>query len=114
MFGETPSNCSDKAWKELLPKQGGFFKHPDIAPERSAFSVLHRLHYLLSSYPHTGGEAEDHLNGTERPPRPILGTALTGQPSMTYTIGSERHQNTAALTHSSLHRSPPERHYVYE
>jgi hypothetical protein len=26
--------------------QGGFFKHPDLAPERSTFAVFHQLHCL--------------------------------------------------------------------
>jgi len=43
-FGSRPSPETNAAWKSLFPKQGGFFKHPDIAPERSAFSVFHTLH----------------------------------------------------------------------
>ena len=47
IFGEAPSNLSDLAWQALFPEQGGFFKHPDIAPERSAFAVFHQLHCLV-------------------------------------------------------------------
>lgn len=46
-FGEAPSNASDSAWFSLFPEQGGFFKHPTIAPQRSAFSVFHQLHCLV-------------------------------------------------------------------
>jgi hypothetical protein len=47
-FGEAPSPATDAAWKSLFPKQGGFFRHPILAPERSAFSVFHQLHCLVS------------------------------------------------------------------
>lgn len=43
-FGAQPSPETDAAWAALFPIQGGFFKHPEIAPERSAFSVFHTLH----------------------------------------------------------------------
>ena len=46
-FGEAASNASNAAWSELFPKQGGFFKHPTIAPQRSAFAVFHQLHCLV-------------------------------------------------------------------
>ena len=46
-FGEASSNSSNAAWSELFPKQGGFFKHPIIAPQRSAFAVFHQLHCLV-------------------------------------------------------------------
>lgn len=39
LFGE-PSNASNAAWGALFPKRGGFFNHPDIAPERSAYAVV--------------------------------------------------------------------------
>ncbi|KAL8729370.1 MAG: hypothetical protein Q9166_004763 [cf. Caloplaca sp. 2 TL-2023] len=45
-FGTAPSNASDAAWKSIFPEQGGFFKHPVIAPERSAWAVFHQLHCL--------------------------------------------------------------------
>ncbi|KAF2250332.1 hypothetical protein BU26DRAFT_379493, partial [Trematosphaeria pertusa] len=45
LFGE-PSNASNAAWGALFPKRGGFFNHPDIAPERSAYAVFHQLHCL--------------------------------------------------------------------
>ncbi|KAF7864304.1 uncharacterized protein EAF02_010272 [Botrytis sinoallii] len=47
-FGEPPSNVSDEAWRSVFPSHGGFFKHPRLAPERSAFSVYHQLHCLNS------------------------------------------------------------------
>jgi hypothetical protein len=45
-FGEPPSDRTNAAWASLFPKQGGFFKHPTIAPHRSAFAVFHQLHCL--------------------------------------------------------------------
>jgi len=45
-FGGPPSEITDNAWASLFPEQGGFFKHPDLAPERSAFAVFHQLHCL--------------------------------------------------------------------
>ncbi|KAL6721251.1 hypothetical protein ACLMJK_000353 [Lecanora helva] len=45
-FGSAPSNESDAAWASLFPAQGGFFKHPTLAPHRSAFAVFHQLHCL--------------------------------------------------------------------
>ena len=48
-FGEPSSDKTDRAWQELFPEQGGFFKHPTIAPQRSAFSVFHQLHCLVST-----------------------------------------------------------------
>ena len=47
MFGSAPSDDSDTAWASLFPEQGGYFKHPVIAPERSAFAVFHQLHCLV-------------------------------------------------------------------
>ena len=47
-FGEPPSPSTNRAWETLFPEQGGFFKHPRIAPSRSAFSVFHQLHCLVS------------------------------------------------------------------
>ena len=49
-FGEPPSPSTNRAWEALFPEQGGFFKHPSIAPHRSAFSVFHQLHCLVSRY----------------------------------------------------------------
>ena len=46
-FGEFPSNQTNQAWSELFPEQGGFFKHPTLAPTRSALSVFHQLHCLV-------------------------------------------------------------------
>lgn len=46
-FGVAPSNDSEQAWSALFPAHGGFFQHPSIAPERSAFSVFHQLHCLV-------------------------------------------------------------------
>ena len=48
IFGSPPSNASNKAWSHIFPEQGGFFKHPNLAPERSAFSVFHQLHCLVT------------------------------------------------------------------
>ncbi|KAH6675787.1 hypothetical protein B0J14DRAFT_372239 [Halenospora varia] len=45
-FGERPSNKTNKAWDELFPLQGGYFRHPRIALERSALAVFHQLHCL--------------------------------------------------------------------
>ncbi|KAL9124977.1 MAG: hypothetical protein Q9217_005756 [Psora testacea] len=45
-FGEATSKTSNAAWEALFPSHGGFFRHPDLAPERSAFSVFHQLHCL--------------------------------------------------------------------
>lgn len=47
MYGERPSNSTDQAWGDLFPEQGGFFKHPDLAPKRSALAVFHQLHCLV-------------------------------------------------------------------
>ncbi|KAG6999525.1 hypothetical protein G7Y79_00034g069480 [Physcia stellaris] len=45
-FGAAPSNLSNAAWASIFPEQGGFFKHPDLAPQRSAWAVFHQLHCL--------------------------------------------------------------------
>ena len=47
-FGDAPSEMTDLAWAELFPSQGGLFKNPELAPERSALSVFHQLHCLVS------------------------------------------------------------------
>lgn len=47
-FGAVPSNASNAIWQSIFPAQGGFFKHPTLAPKRSAFSVFHQLHCLVS------------------------------------------------------------------
>lgn len=47
LFGSPPSNATNAAWHSLFPAQGGFFKHPDLAPTRSAFAVFHQLHCLV-------------------------------------------------------------------
>lgn len=44
-FGEDSSDTA-KAWASLFPKHGGFFRHPILAKQRSAFSVFHQLHCL--------------------------------------------------------------------
>lgn len=46
-FGDRPSNKSDEAWHALFPEQGGFFRHPKLAPKRSALAVYHQLHCLV-------------------------------------------------------------------
>ncbi|KAI3321859.1 hypothetical protein HD806DRAFT_502138 [Xylariaceae sp. AK1471] len=45
-FGQPQSKEVNAAWRDLLPKRGGFFTHPTIAPERSAFAVFHQIHCL--------------------------------------------------------------------
>lgn len=45
-FGSPPSPTSNTAWKALFPPQAGFFRHPELAPERSTFSAFHALHCL--------------------------------------------------------------------
>lgn len=50
-YGSPPSNITNAAWAALFPEQGGFFKHPSIAPDRSAFSVFHQLHCLVRPNP---------------------------------------------------------------
>lgn len=45
-YGDRPSNKSDEAWHALFPEQGGFFRHPKLAPKRSALAVYHQLHCL--------------------------------------------------------------------
>lgn len=57
-FGEATSNASRAAWEALFPAHGRFFKHPNLAPKRSALSVFHQLHCLvkyshLLDYPHS-------------------------------------------------------------
>jgi hypothetical protein len=49
-FGDAPNPVTEAAWDNLLPKQGGFFQHPTIAPVRSDFAVFHQLHCLVSPY----------------------------------------------------------------
>lgn len=53
-FGEN-SLAAAKAWEDLFPQQGGYFRHPVIAPRRATFSVFHYLHCLVRSHhaPHT-------------------------------------------------------------
>lgn len=48
IYGGKPSNESNAVWDSLMPKRGGFFNHPEIAPERSAYAVFHQLHCLVS------------------------------------------------------------------
>ncbi|KAI9842790.1 MAG: hypothetical protein M1837_006893 [Sclerophora amabilis] len=45
-FAERPSVETDQAWDDLFPEQGGFFRHPTLAPKRAAFAVFHQLHCL--------------------------------------------------------------------
>jgi hypothetical protein len=47
-FTERPSNLTDAAWHSLFPRQGGYFRHPEVAPSRSALAVFHQLHCLVS------------------------------------------------------------------
>ncbi|KAF2258863.1 hypothetical protein CC78DRAFT_503967 [Lojkania enalia] len=46
LFAEPPNSTTDKAWLSLFPTQGGFFKHPVLAPKRSTFAVFHQIHCL--------------------------------------------------------------------
>ena len=46
-FTERQSKYTDGAWHSLFPRQGGYFRHPEIAPSRSAFAVFHQLHCLV-------------------------------------------------------------------
>ena len=46
-FSSGPSNITNQAWTQLFPNEGGFFKHPVIAPKRSTFAVFHQLHCLV-------------------------------------------------------------------
>lgn len=46
-FGED-SSAAVKAWEDLFPRQGGYFRHPVITPQRATFSVYHYLHCLVS------------------------------------------------------------------
>ena len=48
LFGGEPSNETNEAWEALFPVQGGFFRHPKLASKRSALSVFHQLHCLVS------------------------------------------------------------------
>ena len=43
IFGDALSNSSDATWLLLPPKQEVFFEYTAIAPQRSAFSVLHQF-----------------------------------------------------------------------
>lgn len=67
-FSERPSLNTDSAWESIFPLQGGFFRHPVIANERSAFSVFHQLHCLVifppsrSSFPSLTVGIERHSN----------------------------------------------------
>ncbi|CRG92118.1 hypothetical protein PISL3812_09173 [Talaromyces islandicus] len=45
-FAEVPSDESNAAWETLFPTRGGFFKHPQLAPDRSGLAVFHQLHCL--------------------------------------------------------------------
>lgn len=42
-----PSDESNAAWETLFPARGGFFKHPQLAPDRSGLAVFHQLHCLV-------------------------------------------------------------------
>ncbi|KAK2017114.1 hypothetical protein LZ32DRAFT_39060 [Colletotrichum eremochloae] len=45
-YAMPPSPEVDEAWASLLPKEGGFFKHPTLAPQKSCMAVFHQLHCL--------------------------------------------------------------------
>jgi hypothetical protein len=51
-FAGPPSeDAALRAWKDLFPKYGGFFRHPLIAPTRSDLAVFHQLHCIVSYNP---------------------------------------------------------------
>lgn len=45
-FAYPPSDEVNRAWGSLLPKGGGFFKHPTLAPKYSCMAVFHQIHCL--------------------------------------------------------------------
>ncbi|KAK2051585.1 hypothetical protein LY76DRAFT_640053 [Colletotrichum caudatum] len=45
-YAMPPSPAVDEAWASLLPKEGGFFRHPKLAPRTSCMAVFHQLHCL--------------------------------------------------------------------
>lgn len=75
VYGSEPSDESNAAWSLLMPKRGGFFTHPEIAPKRSAYAVFHQLHCLvgLLNTSRSISYADYHR---------MLFVPRTGQPSM--------------------------------
>lgn len=72
LYRSHPSSESDYAWLHPFPSGGGFFKHPTLAPRRSAFSTFHQLHFLNSireSYwaMYSAAISDEKLNITEIP-----------------------------------------------
>ncbi|KAK1713430.1 uncharacterized protein BDZ83DRAFT_589311 [Colletotrichum acutatum] len=45
-YAMPPSAQVDEAWASLLPKEGGFFQHSKLAPQKSCIAVFHQLHCL--------------------------------------------------------------------
>ncbi|KAK1636344.1 hypothetical protein BDP81DRAFT_461630 [Colletotrichum phormii] len=45
-YAMPPSPQVDEAWASLLPKEGGFFQHSKLAPQKSCIAVFHQLHCL--------------------------------------------------------------------
>ncbi|KZL85122.1 hypothetical protein CI238_09347 [Colletotrichum incanum] len=45
-YAMPPSPEVNEAWASLFPKEGGFFKHPKLAPQKSCIAVFHQLHCL--------------------------------------------------------------------
>ncbi|KAK1999139.1 hypothetical protein LX36DRAFT_743647 [Colletotrichum falcatum] len=45
-YAMPPSPAVDEAWASLLPREGGFFRHPRLAPRTSCMAVFHQLHCL--------------------------------------------------------------------
>ena len=69
VFGDKPSRESSSAWDTLMPKRGGFFNHPKIAPKRSAYAVFHQLHCLVRFH---DAVFKQGLTSTERSSRSLL------------------------------------------
>ncbi|OLN92802.1 hypothetical protein CCHL11_06748 [Colletotrichum chlorophyti] len=45
-FAKPPYKEGEEAWASLLPRQGGFFTNPRIAPKTSCLAVFHQIHCL--------------------------------------------------------------------
>ncbi|KAF1998764.1 hypothetical protein P154DRAFT_438550, partial [Amniculicola lignicola CBS 123094] len=68
VYSERPNITTDKAWLDLFPMQGGFFKHPKFASERATFATFHQLH-CLDSIRHAYWSLHDAV---------LAGRAMTG------------------------------------
>ncbi|KAJ0165925.1 hypothetical protein CTA2_9444 [Colletotrichum tanaceti] len=45
-YAMPPSVKVDESWASIFPKEGGFFRHPKLAPQKSCMAVFHQLHCL--------------------------------------------------------------------